>query len=78
MAWVDRMRMRRLATLIRAAGWTAAGLMFGMATLAALSGEGEHVLPEWGALAAGAAVVLGIAHALAWLVDRRGERLISR
>jgi len=78
MAWVDCMRLRRVATIIRAIGWTVAGLMFGFATVATFMSEGEHVLAMFGVLTAASVSVLAICDALAWVVDRRGDRLVAR
>ena len=78
MAWVDCMRLRRVATIIRAIGWTVSGLMLVFVAVAAFLIEGDHVLPMFGVLGAAAVIVLAICSALAWIVDRRGDRLVTR
>jgi hypothetical protein len=78
MAWVDCMRLRRVATIIRTIGWTVAGLMFAFAAVMTFLSESEHALTMFGALSAASVIVLAICYALAWIVDRRGDRLVTR
>jgi len=78
MAWVDCMRLRRVATIIRGIGWTVAGLMFGGAALTAFLVESDQALAIFGVLSAASVVLLAITYALAWVVDRRGDRLVTR
>ena len=78
MAWVDCMRLRRVATIIRAAGWTISGIIFAVAAVAGFMVESDHSMAIFAVLGAASVVVLGITYALAWLVDRRGDRLVTR
>ena len=78
MAWVDCMRLRRVATIIRATGWTIAGVMFLYAAVATFMSESENALAVFGVLGAASVIVLAICYALAWIVDRRGDRLVTR
>jgi hypothetical protein len=78
MAWVDCMRLRRVATIIRAVGWSASGLMFTVAAGAAFVVESDQALPIFGVFATASLILLAITYALAWLVERRGERLVTR
>lgn len=74
------MRLRRVATTIRAIGWTVSGLMFGFAAVTTFMLEsGDHRgLAVFAVLTAASVVVLAVAHAIAWAVDRRGDRLVTR
>ena len=78
MAWVDCMRLRRVATIIRAVGWTVAGILFGGASITAFIIESDQTLTIFGVLSAASIVLLAITYALAWAVDRRGDRLVTR
>ena len=78
MAWVDCMRLRRVAMIIRASGWAVAGLIFATAALTGFTSEGDVALGIFGVLGAASGIVLAITYALAWLVDRRGDRLVTR
>ena len=78
MAWIDCMRLRRVATIIRAAGWTVSGIMFVVAAIAGFMVESDHAMAMFAILGAASIIVLAITYALAWLVDRRGDRLVTR
>jgi hypothetical protein len=78
MAWVDCMRLRRVATIIRAIGWTASGVMFTVAAAGAFLSESDQALTLFAVLTAASIIVLAITYALAWRVDRRGDRLVTR
>lgn len=78
MAWVDCMRLRRVATIIRSIGWTVASLMFAFAAIVTFMSEAENALAMFGVLGAASVIVLAICYALAWIVDRRGDRLVTR
>ena len=78
MAWVDCMRLRRIATIVRGVGWTISGLMFGFATITTFLLEGDHGLTLFALLTVASVLVLAVTYAVAWLVDRRGDRLVTR
>ena len=79
MAWVDCMRLRRVATIIRAVGWTVAGFMFSVAVIGAFTVDGDQTIAMFAVVGAAASImVLAITYALAWVVDRRGDRLVTR
>jgi hypothetical protein len=77
MAWVDCMRWRRVASVIRAFGWVASGLIIsgGAAATFVLDSGGLSV---FALSVASCLIVLGIAHAIGWVADRRGDRLVKR
>ena len=78
MAWVDCMRLRRVATIIRTAGWTVSGLLFVIGVANSFTVESDQALATFGVLTAASLIVLAITYALAWIVDRRGDRLVAR
>jgi hypothetical protein len=80
MAWIDCMRLRRVATTVRAVGWTVSGLMFGFAatTTFMLESGDHHGLAVFAVLTITSIAILGVAYAIAWAVDRRGDRLVTR
>ena len=78
MAWVDCMRLRRVATIIRAVGWSTSGVMLAVAAVAAFIVDTDHVMAIFGVLGTASLIVLAITYALAWVVDRRGDRLVTR
>lgn len=78
MAWVDCMRLRRVATVVRGVGWTVSALIFSFAAVLTFVTDNEHGLSVFAALAAVAMVVLAVTHGIAWAFDRRGERIVTR
>jgi peptidoglycan/LPS O-acetylase OafA/YrhL len=78
MAWVDCMRLRRVATVVRGVGWTVSAVIFSCAAVLTFVTENEHGLTIFVALAAVAIVVLAVSHGIAWAFDRRGERIVTR
>jgi hypothetical protein len=78
MAWVDCMRLRRVATIIRAAGWTASGLMFAAGASAAFVFESDPAAAILGMAGGASVIVLAVAYGLAWVVDKRGDSLVTR
>lgn len=69
MSWVDSMRLRRRADKVRAGGW----FILGVAVLIALV---EHDL--WILSAACAAAGMAVTYALAYWLDVKAERVITR
>lgn len=78
MAWIDCMRWRRFASIIRGIGWTFSGLTFCSAAVATFGSESGEGLATFAVLTGIAVLVLGIAYAIAWLADRRGDRMVTR
>jgi hypothetical protein len=77
MAWIDCMRWRRAATVVRGIGWTAAGLVFFAAAGATFAMESTDTLTIalFGVMSL---VILGAAHLIGWWIDKRGDRLVTR
>jgi hypothetical protein len=78
MAWVDCMRLRRVATIVRGIGWTVSVVIFGCAAVLTFVADNEHGLTIFAALGVVAMVVLGLTHGIAWAFDRRGDRIVTR
>ena len=78
MAWVDCMRLRRVASVVRGVGWSVSALIFVFAAGAAFLVEGDHGLVPFAVIAAASAAILAVTYAIAWALDRRGERLVTR
>lgn len=77
MAWIDCMRWRRMASIIRGIGWTFSGITFCSAAVATFGSDGDG-LHTFAVFAGGSVLVLGIAQGIAWFVDRQGDRLVTR
>ena len=73
MAWVDAMRLRRKADLVRALGWL--NLVVTVVWSFFHASEGLAVLALF---ALWAAAGLAITHGIAWIIDRRAERVVRR
>ena len=78
MAWVDCMRLRRVAGIVRTIGWILASITFVMALIASFQTESSESVVAFGVFLAIALAVLGAAHLIAWAIDRRGDRLVTR
>ena len=71
MAWVDSMRLRRRADKLRAVGWI--NLVITVIVSVLHASEGLAVL----ALAcAWAAIVMGVTHGAAWMIDKHADRVV--
>ena len=73
MAWVDSMRLRRKADIIRVIGW--------VNLFASVLWSLIHVSDGLGLLAvlgAWAAAVMALTHGIAWIIDRRADRVVKR
>jgi 4-hydroxybenzoate polyprenyltransferase len=77
MAWVDCMRWRRAASIVRGVGWGLASLIFCTAAAATFTVEAPDALAIT-LCAASSLLVLGITYGISWLIDRRGDRLVTR
>lgn len=75
MFWNDRQRLDGIARGIRGTGWGVAILILVIGTVIADRGDGQLALLHRAILAA---VVLAVAHATAWWVDRYAERAATR
>jgi hypothetical protein len=78
MAWIDCMRLRRVAAIVRTVGWIVATIGLCIALLASFATESSESLWAFGVFLGIAVAVLGAAHLIAWAIDRRGERLVTR
>ena len=73
MAWVDSMRLRRKADIVRALGW--------LNLIVSVIVSFFHVSEGLGAIllfAVWAVLVMAITHVIGWVIDRRAERVVSR
>lgn len=73
MSWVDSMRLRRKADIVRWIGWT--NLFVSIALSLTHSSDGLATLA---ALAIWALAVLALTHGIAWMIDRHAERVVRR
>ena len=77
MAWVDCMRWRRAASVVRGIGWSVAAVIFAIAAAQTFGTEAPDgvAIAVCGALSL---LVLGAAHLLGWWIDKRGDQLVTR
>ena len=77
MAWIDCMRWRRAATVVRGIGWCAAGLIVFGAAAATFTADATDTMTIviCGVLSL---AVLGAAHLVGWWIDKRGDQLVTR
>lgn len=75
MFWNDRQRLDDIARGVRGTGWLLAALILVVGTVLAARGDGQLALLLRAVLAA---VVLALASAVAWLIDRYAERAATR
>ena len=73
MAWVDSMRLRRRADIIRAVGWV--NLLFTIVVSVVYASDGAAVLAV---AVAWAAAVMAVTHGAGWMIDRHAERVVLR
>ena len=78
MAWVDCMRLRRVATIVRIVGWVMAAVSFCIAVVETFANEATESVLLFVIFAGIALGVLGVAHLVAWVIDKRGDRLVTR
>ena len=78
MAWVDCMRLRRVATIIRTTGWTVTGLLIMAGALATFTIEGDSAAAILIVLGGASIVVVAVTQALGWMCDKRGDRIVTR
>lgn len=78
MAWVDCMRLRRVAGIVRTVGWILAAIGLCMAVIASFEAESSQSVWAFGVFLGVALLILGAAHLIAWAIDRRGDRLVTR
>ncbi len=77
MAWIDCMRWRRNARILRAIGWTGAGLI-GSGSAAATFAFDTVGLAEFALSVGVSLLLLALTHTIGWLADRHGDRLVKR
>ena len=73
MAWVDSMRLRRRADKVRAVGWV--NLFFAVIWSAIHGSDGIAVLALAGVWAA---AILALTYGIAWIIDKRADRVVTR
>lgn len=73
MAWVDSMRLRRTADKVRAVGWV--NLFLSIIWTVVHASDGLGLLAVTGLWAA---AVMGLTHGIAWMIDRRADRVVRR
>ena len=78
MAWVDCMRWRRMASVVRGIGWAVSGLLFLAGVVITFGEEGGDGLATFALFTILSVIVLGVAHGAAWAIDKRGDRLVTR
>jgi hypothetical protein len=78
MSWRDSQRLTGLAHTVRRAGWLLFALLVLAVTADAAASDGGGSLLLIGVAAVAGAAVLGVTHAIAWLMDRRAERVVTR
>ena len=73
MAWVDAMRLRRKADIVRAIGWVnlIACVLWALLHLS----EGLALLAVLGVWTV---AVMAVTHGVAWIIDRRAEHVVRR
>ena len=73
MAWVDSMRLRRKADIVRAVGWV--NLCVSVLWSLVHVSEGLAVLALLGVWAF---AVMALTHGIGWMIDRRADRVVRR
>ena len=73
MSWVDSMRLRRKADIVRWIGW--ANLF--VSTVWSLFNVSDGLV-TLGLIGLWAFAVLALTHAIAWVIDRRADRVVRR
>ena len=78
MSWRDSQRLTGRARAVRRGGWGLFALLVLVVTADAAGSEGGGSLMLIGIAAVAGAAVLGVSHAIAWLMDRQAERVVTR
>lgn len=73
MAWVDSMRLRRKAGVVRSLGWINLAVTVVWSFVNAAEG-----LDAMGIFVAWATLVMAITHGVAWMIDRHAEHVVTR
>ena len=73
MAWIDSMRLRRKADIVRAVGWV--NLFVCIVWSLVHVSDGLAMLAVTGAWAA---AVMALAYGIAYVIDRRADRVVGR
>ena len=73
MAWIDSMRLRRKADIVRAAGWV--NLFVSIIWILVHSSDGLITL---GLIALWAGALLATTQGIAWMIDRHADRVVRR
>ena len=73
MSWIDSMRLRRKADIVRWVGWINLFLSVGASLIYVSEG-----LATLAALGLWALAVLAVTHGIAWMIDRHAERVVRR
>ncbi len=78
MAWVDCMRWRRAAAIVRGIGWACAAIVFCSAAAATLTADSPEALTSFVVSTLVSLGIIAAAHVIGRLLDRRGEQLVTR
>ena len=78
MSWRDSQRLIGRAQFIRRSGWTLFGLLVLVVTADATAGSGGGGLLMTALAGIAGAAILAVSHGIAWLMDRRAERVVGR
>ena len=73
MSWVDSMRLRRKADIVRWVGWSNLFLSVVWSLFHVSDGLGTL-----GLIGLWAFAFLALTHAIAWVIDRRADRVVRR
>ena len=78
MSWRDSQRLIRRAQFIRRSGWAVFGLLVLIVAAEAAAGERSGGLLMTTVAGLAGAAILALSHGVAWLMDRRAERVVGR
>ena len=73
MSWVDSMRLRSRADKVRAVGWV--NLLFAVIWSMFDSSDGIAILALAGIWSA---AVMALTYGIAWVIDKRADRVVTR
>ena len=73
MAWIHSQRLRGTADKVRAIGWVNAFISAGWAVIHSTEGSlGLLWVVAWGV------AVMALSYGVAWIIDRRADRVVGR
>lgn len=78
MSWRDSQRLIARGRTIRRSGWAAFGLIVLVVAADAAVGDPRSGLTLTSLAGITGAAILAVSHAVAWLLDRRAERVVGK